>query len=283
MKVLVTGARGQLGTDLVDVLIRENDVFGFSHQELDITKPHKVLKIVNEIKPDIVIHSAAYTDVDGCELNPEKAYRVNALGTKNVALACQESEIPLVYISTDYVFDGIKSQPYLESDVVNPINVYGKSKLEGEKFVQSLLKKFFIIRTSWLYGKRGRNFVKTILNLAQNQRELKIVNDQVGSPTYTLDLAQKISELIEFPYYGIYHITNQGFCSWFEFAREIIGGLSLKGIRIIPIESRELNRPARRPSYSVLENYSLKLKGLPLLRDWKSALKEFLSVLKSNQ
>ncbi|MDI6821559.1 MAG: dTDP-4-dehydrorhamnose reductase [Actinomycetota bacterium] len=279
MRVVVTGARGQLGTDFVQVLGKEHEVFGFSHQELDVTDFDHTVEIITNLSPDIVIHAAAYTDVDGCELDPDKAYKVNALGTQNVAVACQKTNSSMLYISTDFVFDGRKTEPYTEFDIPNPISVYGSSKLAGERYVSSLLLRYFIVRTAWLYGKHGKNFVKTILRLAEEREELKVVNDQIGSPTYSLDLVQAIAKLINTEWYGIYHITNSGNCSWFDFARKILEYAGKKEIKVKSIGSAELNRPAKRPAFSVLRNYCLELRGFPALRNYEDALKEYLSCL----
>ncbi len=278
MKVLITGAKGQLGSDLLKILSPSHEVFGFSHQELSVEDMNAVWDKVRTRKPEVVIHAAAYTHVDDCEKNLEKAYLVNALGTRNVAVASQKVGARLVYISTDYIFDGRKGEPYLEFDPPNPLSVYGKSKLAGEWYVKNFLDKFYIVRTSWLYGLNGRNFVKTILELAENKPFLKVVNDQVGSPTYTLDLAQKIAELIESDYFGIYHITNQGYCSWFDFARKI---LELSGVdkKVEPVKTEGFPRPAPRPKFSVLENFVLKNSGFSLLRSWEEALTDFIKEL----
>ncbi|MEW6189276.1 MAG: dTDP-4-dehydrorhamnose reductase [Actinomycetota bacterium] len=274
---MVTGAKGQLGADLIDVLGKAHRVFGFSHEDMDVTDFARVTEVIGDLSPDMVIHAAAYTDVDGCELNPDKAFKVNALGTQNVAVACQKTTSIMLYISTDFVFDGRKTEPYTEFDTPNPISVYGSSKLAGERYVSSLLLRYFIVRTAWLYGKHGKNFVKTILRLAEEREELKVVNDQIGSPTYSLDLAQAIAKLINTEWYGIYHITNSGNCSWFDFARKILEYAGKKEVKVKPIGSVELNRPAKRPAFSVLRNYCLELRGLPALRNYEDALKEYLS------
>jgi dTDP-4-dehydrorhamnose reductase len=282
MRVLITGAKGQLGSDLLRVLSPHHEVTGFSHQELPVENIEAVLKKVFDVKPDLVVHAAAYTYVDDCEKNPEKAYLINALGTRNVVLASQKVRAKLLYISTDYIFDGEKKKPYFEFDPPNPLSVYGKSKLAGEWFVQNLLNEFYIVRTSWLYGLNGRNFVKTIFELAENKPFLEVVEDQVGSPTYTLDLAKKIAEIIESDYFGVYHITNQGYCSWFDFARKI---LKLSGVNkeVKPVKTEDFPRPAKRPKFSVLENFVLKNSGFSLLRNWEEALLDFLTELKKKK
>jgi dTDP-4-dehydrorhamnose reductase len=275
LKVLITGSKGQLGSELVSLLSKDYEVYGFGHTELDITDVNGVTRIISKIIPDIVIHCAAFTNVDGCESDIGTAFDINTIGTANVAIASQKNKSAMVYISTDYVFDGKKSSPYMESDVPNPISIYGISKYAGELIVKQFLHKFFIVRTSWLYGKKGKNFVNTILNLAKNKKKLKIVNDQIGSPTYTQDLAKAISILISTNYYGIYHITNSGECSWYEFAKKILEYAEIKDIKVTPISTEELNRPAPRPKYSVLKNFNLEKRKIYKMRNWELALKDF--------
>lgn len=222
MKVVVTGAKGQLGMDLVNLLASKRyDVYGYGRNELDVTNFHQVKQVISEVKPDVVIHAAAYTKVDQAESEPDQAFLINAYGTRNVAVASEEVGAKLVYISTDYVFDGKATIPYNEFAPTNPQSVYGKSKLAGEQFVRDLHSKFFIVRTSWVYGKHGNNFVKTMLNLSQERDELMVVHDQIGCPTYAVDLANYILELIRTEKYGVYHISNSGHCSWYEFAKAI--------------------------------------------------------------
>ena len=295
MRILITGACGMLGRDLVEVLSEGQKLYlldvetfspslssQFSTLTLDITDSAKTYTEITRINPDIVIHSAAYTDVDGCETNRDLAFRVNALGTRNIALACQRFDTELLYISTDFVFNGEKGEPYLEFDRPDPQSIYAKSKYWGELYIKSLLSRFYIVRSSWLFGKNGKNFVTTILKLAKQKKEIEVVNDQIGSPTYTKDLARAIAQLIgterkdsttRASLYGIWHITNSGQCSWYEFAREI---LQDSDVRVKPITSEELNRPARRPKFSILENSIWKLQGWKSLRHWKEALKDYL-------
>ncbi len=252
---------------------KEHEVIGLSHQELDVTEKKDVEGCISSVKPDVVVHAAANTNVDGCESNRELAFLVNAEGTKNVALACQETGSVMIYISTDYVFDGAKDTPYTEEDEPHPINVYGESKLAGENHVKSILRRYYIVRTSWLFGKNGKNFVDTILHLAKEKDEPRVVDDQFGSPTYTLDLTKAISKLIEKPSYGYYHITNQGFCSWYDFAREILGLSRLNDIKVIPVSTKEIKRLANRPKYSVLSCQKFMNEFDYNLRDWQDALK----------
>jgi dTDP-4-dehydrorhamnose reductase len=234
--------------------------------------------MVKEINPDVVVHAAAFTDVDGSESNADLAYMVNALGTRNVAVACSRADSALVYICTDYVFDGTKGSPYYEYDQTNPLGVYGKTKHLGEVYIRDTLNKFYIVRTSWLYGFHGPNFVTTMLNLAKTNDSISVVNDQIGSPTYTVDLATAISQLIKKPSYGIYHVTNSEHCSWYEYAQEIfdIAGID---IEVKPVATEEFPRPAPRPKYSVLENYNWKMEGFPEIRSYKDALREYMDLL----
>ena len=273
MKKVITGAKGMLGHDLTKILVN-NDLHCFNSKQLDITDENNVNMIKN-IKPDIVINSAAFTNVDACESQYDEAYKVNAEGPKNLAKICKNLNIPLVHISTDYVFKGDKNEPLIENDSVGPNTAYGKTKLAGEKYIQETLDKYFIIRTAWLYGHNGANFVETMLNLSQNNNELNVVNDQIGTPTYTLDLAYAISNLIKTNKYGIYHITNSGHCSWYEFAKEIFK-LSNINIKVNPVKTEEFPRPAPRPKYSVLSNQKLIDNGFKPLRNYKEALKEYI-------
>lgn len=267
-----------LGHDLVDVLDKKHDLILTDSKVLDITDNKQAIEYICNVKPDIVINSAAYTDVDGCEENPDLAYSVNGDGVRNLALACKEVNCPLVHISTDYVFDGSATEPIPEDGEIGPISIYGKSKLKGEEAIQEILDKFFIIRTAWLYGINGRNFPKTMLELAENHSEITVVYDEVGTPTYTPDLASGIAELIETDYYGIYHLTNSGSCSWCEFARYIFE-IAGKDVKVIPVTASEFARPAPRPSYSVLENKNWIEKGFKPLRDYKEAIKDYIELI----
>jgi len=262
---------------LVKVLSTEHEITSLSHQELDVTNKRDVDICINDNKPDVAIHAAAYTDVDGCESNRELAFQVNADGAKNVALACKKTSSVMLYISTDYIFDGEKNSPYIEEDKSNPINVYGESKLAGENHVKSILDRYCIVRTSWLFGANGKNFVKTILRLSQEKNELKVVNDQIGSPTYTLDLAKAIKTLLTKPSFGYYHVSNQGSCSWYDFAREILKQSGFDEVRVISILTEEFKRPANRPKYSVLNCQKFMDEFGYNLKDWQSALKDYLA------
>jgi len=277
MKVLITGGGGQLGFALERELAGPggHEVISLGRERLDVTRADQVREAVEAARPDVIVHAAANTNVDRCELEPDGAYLVNALGTRNVAVAAARVKAGLVYISTDYVFDGRKKEPYTEFDIPAPLSVYGKSKLAGEKYAAAFSDRFFIVRTAWLYGPRGNNFVKTMLKLAAAQPEVAVVDDQVGTPTFTEDLARCIGALIQTELYGIYHASNSGACSWFDFARAIFRLAGLAHVSVKRISTVELNRPAPRPAYSVLDNYCLRLQGLPDLRPWEEALEEF--------
>ena len=262
-----------LGSDISRVF-SDVELTAFTLNDFDITDLDKSVSIIKEANPDCLIHTAAYTDVDGCELDPEKAYLVNGIGARNLTMACEEIKCPIIYISTDYVFDGTKKEPYDEWDITGPINRYGLSKCLGEKFVSSMTNRFYIVRTSWLYGKNGKNFIETISRLLSEKDEIEVVDDQRGSPTYTYDLALKLKELIG-KGYGTYHITNSSQCSWYEFAVEIAGLQSSK-TKIKPTTSDKFKRAAKRPAFSVLDNTMLRLEGIQELRHWKEALKDYL-------
>ena len=279
MKILITGSNGMLGHDLIDVLKSKHELILTTSKTLDITDKDNTIEFIKENKPDIVINSAAYTDVDGCETNQDLAYGVNGDGVRNLALGCKEVDCPLVHVSTDYVFDGTARDPIEEDGEIGPISVYGKSKLRGEEAIQDILDKYFIIRTAWLYGINGKNFPKTMLELAQNHSEITVVYDEVGTPTYTPDLAKGISELIETDHYGIYHLTNSGNCSWCEFARYIFEVADVD-VKVIPVTASEFARPAPRPSYSVLENRKWVENGFEPLRNYKEAIKEYIGLIK---
>jgi len=275
-RVLVLGAKGMVGSALMGVLSSRFDVVGLGHAELDITAERETLQTIQDIQPATVIHTAAYTDVDGCERNPDRAFNANSQGTLFVARACRGAGARLVYISTDYVFDGKGSRPYREEDPANPISIYGKSKLEGERHVQSLLDEFTIVRTQWLFGERGKNFVTTILGLAREGNRLSIVRDQIGSPTYAVDLSRAMSRLLERGCHGVFHVANSSSCSWCDFAREIVRVAEIPDIDIIPVDSVSLTRPAPRPRYSVLSCRKFARETGLTMRPWQEALKEFI-------
>jgi len=277
MKILVTGANGQLGQELIRLPERPDiEMTGFGRNELNVTDPEQCRNMIRACKPDAVIHCAAYTKVDQAESEPDVAFRVNAEGARNAALAAEQIGAKFVYISTDYVFDGKADRPYLEHDPPNPLSVYGKTKLAGEEFVKSISSRHFIVRTSWMYGKHGANFVKTMLKLAEERDRLKVVHDQIGSPTYTLDLAQFLLELVKTDYYGIYHASNSGICSWYEFAKAIFEERGLN-VRVEPCTTEEFLRPAPRPAWSVLDHGAIRVHGFEPLRPWREALRNYLN------
>lgn len=277
MKVIVTGGKGQLGVDVTAALQRYGyQVHSFGREELDITDYDNVNRVVSSVRPDAVIHTAAYTQVDKAEVEIDLAYQINALGTRNIAVAAEKVGTKVIYISTDYVFDGKAEKPYHEFSPTNPASVYGKSKLAGENYLQQFSSKFFIVRTSWVYGKYGNNFVKTILKLAEDRTELNVVHDQIGSPTYTEDLAVFIVQLLKSEQYGIYHASNSGSCSWYEFAKAIFAEANLSHVKVNPVTTAEFPRPAPRPAYSVLDHMSIRLNGMSDLPPWRDALKSFM-------
>lgn len=280
MRILITGAGGMLGYALAPALAPAHQVTGLDIADCDIRDRDAVRKTFRAHRPELVMHLAAYTDVDGCELDARRADECNGEGARNVAQACKELGATMLYMSTDYVFDGNQDQAYNEDAPPNPINAYGRSKLQGERHVQALLDRYFIVRTSWLFGPQGRNFVATILGVAKQGRELRVVNDQRGSPTYTRHLASKLSQLAGTKQYGVYHITGSGSCSWFEFARAIVDLGGFRDVPVAPISSDQCGRPARRPANSVLENRRISSEGLGLLPHWMEGLGSYIEELK---
>jgi dTDP-4-dehydrorhamnose reductase len=282
MRVLIIGVNGQLGTDLHRAL-KDFEVVPLDHADIEITDMTSVKKSLKKHRPDVVINTAAFVRVDDCEVEKDRAFLVNALGARNVAIAAQELGARLVHISTDYVFGGEEephSTPYTEFDIPVPVNTYGRSKLAGEQFVRHLCLRHFIVRSSALFGVagasgKGGNFVETMLRLAKERDELRVVEDQVLSPTYTKDLARKIAQLINTEYYGIFHITNKGACSWYDFTQEILRLAKLK-TPVVPITSDQYPQKAKRPLYSVLDNYHLRLLGMDDLRPWQEALEDYM-------
>lgn len=276
MKVAVIGANGQLGSDLIKVF---DDVVPLTHQDLDIIKC-ETLDVIRKITPDVVVNAAAYVRVDDAETHPEEAFNVNAIGALNVARVCREIDVINVYISTDYVFDGMKREPYTEDDIPNPINVYGISKYAGEVFTQNYSPRQYIIRTASLYGRagargKGGNFVEAMLKKAKNMNKIEVVDDIFMSPTYTRDVARTLKKFLEMrPEYGVYHMVNSGYCSWYEFTKEIFEILNMNPT-VNPVKSSEYPRPAKRPSFSALENRKIKRINLNLQK-WEDALKEYL-------
>lgn len=276
MKIIVAGGKGQLGLELSKQLSLHSkyEVISTDRNELNILDFYQVNSFVEEIKPDVIINCAAHTAVDLCETDVENAYKINALGARNLAMCCEKIGGKFVQVSTDYVFDGRGTRPYREDDITCPNSIYGTSKLLGEQFTKEFCSKYFIIRTAWLYGD-GNNFVKTMLKLSETNNELNVVDDQIGSPTSTVDLAKAIINLINTEYYGTYHGTCEGQCSWYEFAKKIF---EIKNIEITvnPVTSEQFKRPAPRPAYSVLDNFMLKLVDLNTFRKWEDSLEEYL-------
>lgn len=274
-KVLILGAQGMLGHDLLRVFSNGYDVIGLDKENVDITRQGATRKAIKEISPAVVINAAAYTDVDGCEKKIHRAFVINAEGSKNVAKGCRDSGAKLVYISTDYIFDGEKGRPYREDDPPNPLNIYGESKLMGERYVEELLDDFLIVRTQWLYGQHGRNFVETILALASERDRIEVVQDQRGSPTFTTDLSKAIATLIINDCKGAFHVSNKGSCSWYDFAVEILRLACVSGVKVLPISTAALNRPAKRPLYSVFHCQRLQQEAGIKMRPWQEALQDY--------
>ena len=276
MKVLITGASGQLGFDAVKVLREQGvDCLGVGSKELDVTDRDAVLRVFDTYRPDAVLHCAAWTKVDLAEDEPERCMRVNAEGTRNVALACRECGAKMVYISTDYVFPGTGSTPWEADDPTGPLNIYGRSKLAGEQAVRKLLERYFIVRTSWVIGAHGNNFVKTMLRLAETHDRLRVVGDQIGSPTFTADLAPLLCDMIATEQYGVYHATNEGFCSWAALA-EAVFRLAGKDVAVKHVSTEEYGAKALRPKNSRLSKRSLDAGGFARLPEWEASLARLL-------
>ena len=285
--IIVTGAGGQLGTEIINIMTsgkselgqlspfyKNCNVIGTDIDDLDISDLDKTIEFIEHNKPYAVVNCAAMTNVDGCETNIDGAFKANAIGPRNLAIACEKTGSKILQVSTDYVFDGLGSSPYIEADMVNPNSVYGASKNLGEKYVREFCNRWFITRTAWLYGYKGNNFVKTIAKLAKEKGFLKVVNDQVGNPTNAADLAWHICKLIITDEYGIYHCTGRGECSWYDFACEIVKCFNLNAT-VEPCSTEEFPRPANRPKYSSLDNLMLKLTIGDEFRHWKDAIKEY--------
>jgi len=267
---LVTGANGQLGQELAEILPeRDHEVVALSRSELDIADPGAIERAMGAYLPELVVNAAAYTNVDGCETEGELAYRINALGPRNLAESCESHECDLLHVSTNYVFDGRSDRPYEPFDQPNPISAYGRTKLAGEEYVKHLSTRWYVVRSAGVYGE-GHNFVRTMLRVAQERDVLKVKDDEFISPTYARDLAQGIVEVAETRLYGLYHLTNSGFCSWYEFAREIFGYAGIE-VGVVPIPGSEYPLPAARPANGVLSSL-----GSPRLRHWREALADYL-------
>lgn len=246
-------------------------------EHLDITNTESVFEVVKKHRPEMVIHCAAMTDVDGCERSPDLAFKVNALGTWNLACACAANDAAIAYVSTDYVFDGEKGEPYTEFDRTNPTSAYGASKLAGEQAVTELCPKHYIVRTSWVFAPHAKNFALTMLRLSETNKEIKVVADQFGSPTYAKDLAGFLASLAGSPLYGVYHYTNSGACSWHEFAKNILETAGRTDVNVVPIKTEDWPTPTRRPKFSALRHYRLELLGRDHARSWQEATAEFIS------
>ncbi|MBM6836754.1 dTDP-4-dehydrorhamnose reductase [Clostridium saudiense] len=293
MKILITGSNGQLGNELqriistgiaeigqVSEVIKTSEVFALDVDRLDITKLKEVKKVLSEINPDVVINCAAATNVDGCEANQDLAFKINAIGPRNLAMVCEEIGAKLVQVSTDYVFSGVGETPLTEFELTAPYSVYGKTKLLGEEYVRELSSKYYIVRTAWLYGYVGHNFVYTMMKLGSMKDEISVVNDQLGNPTHANDLAYHILKLIETEEYGIYHCTGKGECSWYDFASEImkLSGSACKVNSCTSEEYKVMNpNAAKRPEYSSLDNMMLRCTVGDEMRDWKEALQSFMN------
>ncbi len=277
MKILILGHKGMLGADLRTRLAAGHEVVGKDIDEIDITDASACLDAIGETQPDIVINAAAFTDVDGCESNRDGCFAVNALAVENIASACRPQNIPIVHFSTDYIFDGGKGSPYVEEDPPRPLNVYGQSKLKGEELLLASSDNVLLIRSQWLYGAHGKNFVRAILEKGRSLDVVEVVDDQIGSPTYTADLAQAVQRLIETGQRGIFHVTNRGSCSWFEFAKKIFEFAGMNGVQVRPIKSLQLVRPAKRPAYSVFSCRKFIEATGKAMRFWQVALNDYLS------
>lgn len=283
MKVLVTGVKGQLGYDVVNELAgRGIEAVGVDIEEMDVTNAESVGSVIRKEAPDAVIHCAAYTAVDAAEENEAVCRRVNADGPGNIANVCKELDIKMLYISTDYVFGGQGEHFWKPEDACDPQSVYGRTKYEGELAVRNTLDKYFIVRIAWVFGINGRNFVKTMLNLSKNNKTIRVVNDQFGSPTYTYDLARLLADMVVTDKYGIYHATNEGICSWYEFACAIFKEAGVH-VEVVPVSSEEYAAKAKRPANSRMDNGKLTDCGFTKLPPWQDALHRYVEVLKEQK
>lgn len=281
MKVFVTGVKGQLGHDVMNELARRGiEAVGADVDEMDITDPDACRRVITEAGPGAVIHCAAYTAVDEAEKHPELCMKVNAEGTRNIAKVCRELDIKMMYISTDYVFDGQGTRPWEPDDAREPLNVYGQAKYEGELAIEELLEKYFIVRIAWVFGVNGRNFIKTMLRLGKERGAVSVVDDQIGSPTYTFDLARLLADMIQTEQYGRYHATNEGLCSWYEFAVEIFKQAGMESVSVTPVSTEAYTAmypgQARRPMNSRISKDKLEEKGFKRLPPWQDALRRYL-------
>jgi dTDP-4-dehydrorhamnose reductase len=275
MRILVTGAAGMFGGEMVKHLSDEHEVRGIDLPDADLTDFEATRSVIHAFEPDLVIHPAAWTDVNGCALEPEKAIRINGFGSQHVAIATAEINAAIVYISSNEVFDGYKNKPYREYDVTNPINPYGYSKVVGERAVMSLNPRHYVVRAAWMFGHGGKNFIQAILNAAQAGKQLRVVTNEVANPTYTNDLTEAIGRLILTGRYGVYHLTNAGACSRYAFARYILDRAGYESVSLTPITGSEWQRPSQPPEYTSLANEAGALIGIKL-RHWMSAVDAFL-------
>lgn len=279
MRVLVTGAKGQLGSDVMTELEKHGHAgIGTDVEEMDITDPEKVEEVIAQADVEAVIHCAAYTAVDAAEDNVELCRKINAAGTENIAKVCRKHNLKMMYISTDYVFDGQGERPWEPDDERHPLNVYGQTKYEGELAVEENVEKFFIVRIAWVFGLNGKNFVKTMLNLGKTKGAASVVNDQIGSPTYTPDLARLLADMIETEHYGRYHATNEGLCTWYEFACEIFRQAGMD-VKVTPVTSGQFPAKAKRPSNSRMNREKLVENGFTPLPKWQDALERYLALI----
>ena len=283
MKVLVTGVKGQLGHDVMNELaLRGIEGSGVDVEEMDITDRTACETVISQEKPDAVIHCAAYTAVDAAEDNLELCRKINAEGTRNIARVCKAMDIKMMYISTDYVFNGGGERPWEPDDHREPLNVYGLTKYEGEIAVEQNVQKYFIVRIAWVFGVNGKNFIKTMLRLGKEKGAVSVVNDQIGSPTYTYDLARLLVDMIQTDKYGRYHATNEGLCSWYEFACEIFRQAGMDEVKVTPVDSDGFPAKAKRPSNSRMSKEKLTENGFERLPSWQNALERYLKALKEN-
>lgn len=279
MRILVTGVKGQLGYDVMNELAKRGHTgIGVDVEEMDITDAAKVEQVIKASDVEAVIHCAAYTAVDAAEDNVELCHKINAEGTENIAKVCKELDLKMIYISTDYVFNGEGTRPWEPDDEREPLNVYGQAKYEGELAVEKYLEKYYIVRIAWVFGVNGKNFIKTMLNLSETHDELSVVNDQIGSPTYTYDLAKLLVDMVETDKYGRYHATNEGLCTWYEFATEIFRQAG-KEITVHPVTSDQFPSKARRPHNSRMSKDKLEANGFDRLPTWQDALNRYLKAI----
>jgi dTDP-4-dehydrorhamnose reductase len=278
-RIYITGAQGMLGMAVSRLFSERYELLPADLEEVDIRQSDLIIEDICRHDPDMVLHLAAMTDVDRCEVEPDEAYRVNALGTRNVALACQRTNAVMLYVNTGSIYDGSKETPYIEYDAPGPVNVYGRSKYAGELYVRELLSRYYIFYTCWMFGggPEDKKFVAKIIDLARNNRELRVVDDKRGSPTYTVDMASAMFRFVESGLYGRYHCVNAGSVNRFDVAAAVIEAAGIEGCSLLPVSSSEFDLPAPRPANESMRNYNFELLGLDMMRDWRSALFEYVS------